>query len=275
MIWRNNKVVWRAPGFELDENPFPAVRAIRGEIFRQVAERVTLRFEQQGNTYFLKYHRGVGWREIIKNLLFFRLPVLGAENEWRAIRLLEKQGVPTMRLAAYGQQGWNPAGRESFIITEELKPTVSLEDFFKGPEGESTGLAMKRRLIAEVAGMTRAMHRAGMNHRDLYICHFLLHTDKLAEGEVKLSLIDLHRAQLREQVPTRWLAKDLASLYFSALPARLSRRDELRFLKRYFDGPLRESLQSNRQQLKWIKKESERLQKKYLRKYAPDESTLK
>ena len=34
---------------------------------------------------FIKLHYGVGWREIFKNLLLGRWPVLGAKNEWRAL----------------------------------------------------------------------------------------------------------------------------------------------------------------------------------------------
>uniref|UniRef100_UPI003AF9562D lipopolysaccharide kinase InaA family protein n=1 Tax=Thiolapillus sp. TaxID=2017437 RepID=UPI003AF9562D len=34
--------------------------------------------------------------------------------------------------------------------------------------------AEKQRLIARVAAMTRRLHQNGINHRDLYICHFLL-----------------------------------------------------------------------------------------------------
>ena len=43
-----------------------------------------------GSHYFAKIHHGVGWREILKNLLHLKLPVLGAENEWRALNLLPR-----------------------------------------------------------------------------------------------------------------------------------------------------------------------------------------
>ena len=99
---------------------------------------------------------------------------------------------------------------------------------------------MKRALIRSVAGMARRMHGGGVNHRDFYICHFLLHLDPAPTAEnLKLSLIDLHRAQIREQTPRRWRDKDLASLYFSALDIGLTRCDRLRFLRGYFDRPLR------------------------------------
>lgn len=257
-----------APGFELGADPFATVRALRGEVFREAPGRVTLRFERQGHAYFLKWHKGVGWLEIFKNLLSLRLPIISAQNEWQAIERLEEVGVPTMKTAACGLRGRNPATLESFIITEELAPTESLEDWVAGWEKHPPSVGEKCRLLAEVARMTRDMHRAGVNHRDLYICHFLLHTDQFARGELRLSLIDLHRAQIRDTVPLRWRNKDLASLYFSSMPAGLTQRDILRFLRIYFDRPLRETLRAERSSLHWLGREGERLRRKFLRKYA-------
>ena len=101
--------------------------------------------------------------------------------------------------------------------------------------------------------MLGKMHRAGVNHRDCYICHFLLHTDKpIQANNFKLSVIDLHRAQTRSATPKRWRDKDLAALYFSALDIGLTQRDKLRFLKSYFGQPLRQVLQSETQLLSWL-----------------------
>ena len=69
---------------------------------------------------------------------------------------------------------------------------------------------LKRALVRRVAEMARRMHRGGVNHRDFYICHFLLHLP-VDTAAPKLSLIDLHRAQVRKQVPRRWRDKDLAA----------------------------------------------------------------
>ena len=104
------------------------------------------------------------------------------------------------------------------------------------------------------------MHRAGVNHRDFYICHFLLHTDKaVTADDFRLSLIDLHRAQVRATTPHRWRNKDLAGLYFSALDIGLTRRDRLRFLRDYFNKPLREILRDEAALLSWLEGKAERL----------------
>ena len=256
------------------QDPFVAVEALQGEVFRELEARRTLRTEVDGQGYFVKIHRGVGWREIIKNLLSLRLPVLGAANEWQAIARLDELGVATMQAAAWGARGGNPARQHSFIITRELTPTVSLEDHCRDWPQHPPAPAFKRALIARVADMARRMHGGGVNHRDFYICHFLLHLDPApSAADFRLSLIDLHRAQLRPATPRRWRDKDLAALHFSALDIGLTQRDRLRFLRAYFDAPLRRVLHDEAHLLTHLQREGERLQQRYLRRYAPGAGT--
>lgn len=66
-----------------------------------------------------------------------------------------------MTAVAYGERGSNPATQHSFIVTEELAPTVSLEDFSLDWVRTPPAPRLKRALIAEVARMTGMMHRAG------------------------------------------------------------------------------------------------------------------
>ena len=249
-------------------DPFVAVEALKGEVFRELEARRTLRIEVAGQGYFVKIHRGVGWKEILKNLLSLRLPVLGAGNEWRAIARLAELGVDTMHGVAFGQRGRNPATQHSFIVTEELTPTISLEDYCRDWPSAPPPVTFKRALINRVADMAGRMHRGGVNHRDFYICHFLLHLDPAPTVDCfRLSLIDLHRAQIREKTPQRWRDKDLAALYFSALDIGLTRRDVFRFLIYYFDRPLRGILQDEQALFTRLAGEAERLHARYLRKY--------
>ena len=258
------KTLWR------DKDAFVEVERLEGQVYRELEGRRTLRTEVDGRGYFVKIHRGIGWGEIAKNLLTAKAPVLGAGQEWRAIQRLHEVGVPTMTAVAYGQRGSNPATQHSFIITEELAPTISLEDFAANWLEQPPAPRLKRALIAEVAQMAGTMHRAGVNHRDFYICHFLLHTDKaVTADDFRLSLIDLHRAQTRAATPRRWRNKDLAGLYFSALNIGLTRRDKLRFLRGYFQRSLREILVDEAALLSWLESKAERLQIRYERRYAP------
>ena len=221
------------------------VFAIQGEVFREPpgAGRRTLRFERDGVGYFLKLHWGVGWREIFKNLFSLRLPVLGARNEWLAIRRLEELGIETMQLAGFGEQGLNPARRRSFVITRELEDTVSLEDYCMDWGARPPDPAIKWALIRRVAEMTARLHAHGMNHRDLYICHFLLQRPWSGPPQaLHLHLIDLHRVQIRASTPRRWRVKDLAALYYSALHIGLSQRDLYRFIRWYTGTSLTDAL---------------------------------
>jgi heptose I phosphotransferase len=220
-----------------EPDPFSRILALDGELFRQFAARRTLKVELLGNSYFIKIHLGVGWKEILKNLLYLRRPVLGARDEWAAIKRLEELGVPTMKIAGFGERGINPARRQSFLITEELCHTVSLEDFCRDWGTNPPLPALKRALIDKVAAIARQLHANGVNHRDFYLCHFLLDRTSLAESAdfqgVRLYLIDLHRVQIRDKTPRRWVIKDLAGLYFSSMDIGLTQRDLLRFMRAY------------------------------------------
>lgn len=239
---------------------FAEVEKLQGEVFRELAARRTLRTVVAGRPYFVKIHRGIGWGEIFKNLITAKLPVLGAGLEWAAIHRLQDLGVPTMTGVAFGEKGSNPADQHSFIITEELAPTISLEDFSIDWARQPPEPRLKHALIAEVAKMTGGMHRAGVNHRDCYICHFLLHTDRaVTADDFKLSVIDLHRAQTRATISRRWRDKDLAALYFSALDIGLTQRDKLRFLRAYFQRPLRQVLKDEAALLAWLERKAQKL----------------
>ena len=254
------------------KDAFEEVEGLQGQVYRELEARRTLRTEVDGKGYFDKIHRGIGWGEILKNLVTARLPVLGAGQEWKAIQRLSEAGVSTMTAVAYGERGSNPAQQHSFIVTEELAPTVDLEQLTLNWHAQPPAPGLKRALIRRVAQMTGRMHAAGVNHRDCYICHFLLHTDKPFDADdYRLSIIDLHRAQVRDAVPRRWRDKDLAGLYFSALGIGLTRRDLLRFLKGYFgvvdSRPLRQILQDEAALLRWLQGKADRLRARYVRKY--------
>lgn len=220
---------------------FAQMMALRGECFRHQEGRLTQRVTLGGKSYFLKQHTGVGWKEIFKNLLQGRAPVLGAKNEWLAIQKLQTLGVNVAGVAAYGQRGLNPARRQSFILMEELAPVISLETLCQTWRAKPPTFAHKRRLIEDMAVAARLLHENGMNHRDFYICHFLLNT-----VDTQLYLIDLHRTQMRRLTPARWIIKDLAGLYFSSKDMGFTQRDLYRFMQCYRQKPLREVVNSEK-----------------------------
>lgn len=210
---------------------FQHIFQLNGEIFREQPGRQTLRFVEDNEAYFLKRHTGVSFGEILKNLIQLRLPILGAKNELDAITTLEKFGfVPTV--VGYGFQQ-----SRSFIITKELAYTISLEDFCRDFKSNPPSLKFKRALIRKVAEISKIIHDKGVNHRDFYLCHFLLDItggrEFLNPHHLNLYVIDWHRAHVRKKVPLRWRIKDIAGLYFSAMDVGLSKQDLYCFMKTY------------------------------------------
>ena len=239
--------------------------SLAGELFREAHGRRTLRVLLNGRPYFLKLHYGVGWREILKNWLVGKRPVLGAENEQRACRHLERQGLPAPRVAAFAREGGSPATRRSLILCRELTGFRNLEALAKdwashpppAPGAQRQPLVVResseqaaaaasglsgraaRRLVMGLADFVRRLHAAGLIHRDLYLCHLLLRTEPWAEGRIELAVLDLHRAQVHARAPRRWRKRDLAALLFSTLDLPLHPRARLRFLRIYAGQPLR------------------------------------
>lgn len=230
------------------KDSFHDMMNIEGKVYREALGRRTLRFTRGDKDYFLKAHTGVGWGEIIKNLTYLRAPVVGALNEWHGVHRLKDLEIDTMTVAAYGIRGQNPATKHSFIVTEALPTETSLEDFCAdwkhNPPTTLRQVRLKRWILNKVIETARVIHENGANHRDFYLCHFLLDAhfgaDNMISPESKLYLIDLHRLQMRRKTPERWAVKDIAGLYYSSKDIGLTKRDLLRFMKLYRGKPLRE-----------------------------------
>jgi len=191
--------------------------------------RRTVSFSHNSERYYLKIHDGVGWKEIGKNLTSLRLPVLGAENEWKGVHHLRRQtllqnlGLNTLNIAGYGTRErriWkilnNPAKRQSLIVTDEIPEAISLEDLFKDKLfwGRNANkipikICFKRWLIEQLAQTARVLHNSGANHRDFYLSHFLLQRTKESHERTpensSLFLIDLHRMQIHKPRWTAWI----------------------------------------------------------------------
>lgn len=216
------------PFEEWGTQAFDRVRTLQGDVARALETRKTLRFEWKGKGYFAKYHRGGSAVELLKNLASFRLPVFSAKNEWEAVRHLRSHGIDTLHAVAYGLRGTPPLWTESFLITEELTECISLEDVFLSGLWFLLSVSERRALVTLLATTVKRMHEAGVNHRDCYLCHFLWQ-----RSANRLYIIDLHRSQVRARVPKRWLLKDVASLYFSAVSFQIPKTYFFRFARVY------------------------------------------
>ena len=240
--------------------------ALEGEVFRDVARLKTMRVQLASKHYFVKLHMGVGWGEILKNWLQFKRPVLGAENEYFACRDLEKKGIRAPLVAAYAMGGGSIATRPSFVLCDELAHHISLEDvtntWFDAPPSERT----RSRMLYAVARFAKEFHGCGFIHRDFYICHLLADEKALNEGSFDLAVLDLHRARQFEEIPDRWLYRDLGGLLFSTLDLGYTRRDWYRFIRLYSGRPLAVELAERGQFWQRVLNRAEALYKEGMRK---------
>ncbi|MEE2615268.1 MAG: lipopolysaccharide core heptose(I) kinase RfaP [Verrucomicrobiota bacterium] len=227
-----------------EESAFDQLMNCEGEKFRHIKTRRTIKFEKGGKNYFIKIHRACGWREVWKNWFAFKRPVTSARMEWEAIDRLNSLNVSTLSVVGRGIRGKAPANQESFVITEALEGMISLEQLTQRWKELAVckRICLKRELIRQVAIIAKTIHCNGLNHRDFYLCHFLVKDRQWDQWQpedfLTLHLIDLHRMQQRLIVPKRWWIKDLAGLLFSALDCNLTRNDLLRFSMIYWDCSL-------------------------------------
>ncbi len=214
-------------------DPFAEIMHMHGKVFRDVRGRKTIQVYLGDKSYFLKQHFGVGWREIFKNMLSLKKPVLGAMTEVNAIRKLADIGIPTTPLVAYGVKGGNPATQQSFLMTEDLGDIISLEDLCADWGRNPPDAEIKQRLLVALAELAARMHAAGLCHRDFYLCHVVLKKSDWIHGKMNLALIDLHRMLMGQARHGKAVMKDIAALYFSAIDCGFDDNDWAVFRKHY------------------------------------------
>jgi heptose I phosphotransferase len=223
---------------------------INVDTVRDFKNRQTGRFELGNKAFYIKKHFEAGIGAVVDELVHLRRPHIGAAHEKSALERLAELGIGTMKIAAFGQNGTALTKQTSFLITDEIADVESLEDICGRWPNEPPAARFKNALIKEVALIAKTLHENGMNHRDFYICHFLLDVtggaNEYAKRPPRLSLIDLHRAQQRSIVPFRWRAKDIGSLYFSAMDIGLTGRDILRFIRFYTGESVRRTLRKDK-----------------------------
>ncbi len=138
-----------------------------------------------------------------------------ADAEVNGHALLTAAGIPTAPLVAHGERH---DGR-SFVAFADLAgyaPADKLDVPFE-------------HLLTATADLAAALHAAGLHHRDLYLCHFMV----AADGDVRL--IDVARvARMRNPLTRRrWVVKDLAQFWYSTTTRPVTDDQRRRWLARY------------------------------------------
>lgn len=215
-------------------------------------ERVVLPGARPEILYLKRHRRGSAW-EAVRELLRGRWPSSAAAHEWNAISKVRAAGIETMAQVAFGERRRLPWLGPSFILTAEVGGR-RLEDDVQLLCGK---FREKRGIIAALADCARRLHRAGLNHRDLYLSHVFLR----ASGP---ALIDLQRVEPNARGTNRWVVKDLAALNYSSPASVASRADRMRFLRRYLGVTALDA--GGKAFLKRIDRKTERIRRHDLKK---------
>lgn len=220
-------LLWVAPEHtaQLIGMSFDDFMALSGFTVRAAANRRTMRVTLKDRSYFVKQHGGVGWKELIKNYLSAKRPVIGAMTEVHAIQTLTALGIRTTPIAAYGVKGRCAATQRSFLLTEDLGDIVSLEDICKTWAAHPPTPLQRQTMLIAVAKLAKRFHGAGLSHRDFYLCHIALQRDAAVTTDTEFYLLDLHRVLHRQPVHGSAVCKDIAGLMFSCMDYGFTARD--------------------------------------------------
>lgn len=135
--------------------------------------------------------------------------------------LLTGAGVPTFEIVALGQV----ADGRGFVVIQDLAGYTPADKLVQA------GTPFEKLLIP-TAHRAAQLHRAGLHHRDLYLCHFMARLEDHTEADIRL--IDVARVQpLPRLTRRRWVVKDLAQFWYSTLPLGVTDEQRKRWLEEY------------------------------------------
>jgi len=149
-----------------------------------------------------------------------------ADDEVKGHHSLVHEKIPTAPLVGWGKL----ADRRSFTIWQDLAGYTPADKLV------AAGTPFDR-LLEPTADLAARLHRAGLHHRDLYLCHFMARIAPPARGvgEIDLKLIDTARVRRLGGFLTRrrWIVKDLAQFWYSTLSLRVTDIQRTAWLERY------------------------------------------
>ena len=233
-----------------------------GEVVKEIDERSVVRFElhvknESGKNekrstvrvFYLKKHarERIGW---------FRL----SEGAREFVNLCDfrKAGLATAEPVAMGERFVTSSLVESFLITEDFFPYVSLEDIVrKQPEILKGGANREKRknILKEISAYARKMHKHGFNHRDFNATHIL--TNEIESKKPRIALFDMQRIDRNPLSRFRWPVKALAELNFT-LPLEIFPEEERLFLFLSYKGRTKMNT-IDRLHWEWVKRKTARI----------------
>ncbi len=254
----------------LDDMHFDSFESVwnyqAGKTIKRIKARSVIRFEIQisglKRVFYLKRHNTqfAGLQRI--KALFTSKPIFSeGKKEFDNICDFRKNGLGTVTPVIAGEKSVRFFWIQSFLITEDFSPFISLEymlrdkpEFFTGEKSND----IKRNLINRIGIFARKMHEKGFNHRDFNATHILLYYKDKFDAPV-LSLFDLQRVDRNFVSRFRWIIKSLAELNFT-LPVGIFNKKDRIFLLLSYKGKKELNLWDRLQWL-WIKRKTVKIKR--------------
>jgi hypothetical protein len=217
-VSRHYLSVFESLGWHTFEDVFttPLARRMR-RIQQRENSHLKLPYPQCDNTVsaFMKRHTVSNLWRWLREVCTGHILHSDGIAEADAVAKAQAAGIETMTIIAAGEaRGPRPWQARSFFISEAITGAHPADLFWtQHITDDASGTA----LLNVMADKARALHNAGLFHRDLYWCHFFVR--QAATGCFRVRLIDLQRLRY---LP-RWCCayarlKDLAQYYRSAPP---------------------------------------------------------
>ena len=219
---------------------------------------------------YLKRHDRLPWKLRLAALIDPEGRHSPGATEWANLEAVRARGAAVPEVVAVGER-IGPWGKlQSYLMVLELSGCLPLHEVIPvladGSDPRAFA-AWKRSLIAEAAACTARLHREGLFHKDLYLCHFYIDMTAQSPGLHRLHLIDLHRLGRHRWTALRWRWKDLGQLLYSSVGvAGIDDRDRLRFWWHYRRAM---GLRGPRIQMALVRRKARR----YLRHNRPSDGT--
>ena len=146
-----------------------------------------------------------------------------ALRAWKNGHALLARGLPTPRPMVFLQRRRLGLSTVGYLLFERIDDARHLHDAVAA--ADSAGL---RRIVEQLAGWIRLMHKRGISHRDLKAANILI----TAEGGCQF--LDLVGVRIHRRVDRRTRVRDLMRLNASFLStSKVTRGMRLRFLRTY------------------------------------------
>lgn len=206
---------------------------------RSIGRRIFTDDDGRLGTYLKRHYRLPRWDGLWATLFPNRAWSPGLQ-EWQHLRWAASEGFLVPRPLAAGQMVGPWFRLQGFLAVEELTGMLPLHEAVPLAAQRLAPDAFarwKRGLTAELARLSRELHRRRVFHKDLYFCHFYIpeeFTRVPPDGWLnRVVLIDLHRLAHHPVTRAWWQAKDIAQLLYSSDVPGVTARDRVRFWKLY------------------------------------------